>query len=170
MRPSLLLIALLATPLAAQQPGAAPAPGVPPAQRARPITLAPALKPPVADTGIFSPLALPPANRIRSATGAPGPDYWQQRADYTIKATLDTAAKRLTATEEIRYTNHAPDTLRYVWIQLDQNLFRPGSTGSLLFASESRFGGAGFEGGFDIGSVTQCAALAARPKARRRVG
>src|SRR2546429_2124440 len=45
----------------------------------------------VADTSPFRALPLPAANRVRSASGAPGPDYWQQRADYVIRATLDTA-------------------------------------------------------------------------------
>jgi hypothetical protein len=113
---------------------------------------------PVADTGIFSPLPLPTATGVREASGAPGPRYWQQRVDYAIKATLDTAVNRLTGTERIRYTNNSPDTLRFVWMQLDQNLFKPGSVGSLLFASESRFGGAGFPGGFEIQSITQAPA------------
>jgi hypothetical protein len=156
----LVLLLVLAAPLAAQQPDTNA-----PTQHARPLTLQPALKPPVADTGIFSPVPLPPANAIRSPDGAPGAAYWQQRADYTLKATLDTAAKRLTGTEQIRYTNNSPDTLRFVWMQLDQNLFRPGSVGSLLFAAESRFGGAGFPGGFDIASLTQTAAPA-RPAVR----
>ncbi|MEO8091070.1 MAG: M1 family metallopeptidase, partial [Gemmatimonadales bacterium] len=56
-----------------------------------------------------------------------------------------------------RYTNNSPDTLRFVWMQLDQNLFRPGSTGSLLFPSESRFGAAGFKGGFEVEGIVQCA-------------
>src|ERR687898_780916 len=135
---------------AAQEPS-----GSAPVESARPLTL-PTLRPPVADTGIFSPLPLPPGNEIRRADGAPGRDYWQQRVDYRIRATLDTASKRIPGTESIRYTNNSPDTLRFVWLQLDQNLFRPGSTGSLLFASQSRFGGGGFEGGFDIDSVVQC--------------
>jgi peptidase M1-like protein len=122
----------------------------------------------VADTGIFSPIALPPPNEVRRADGAPGPRYWQQRADYVIKATLDTAARRIDATEQIRYTNHSPDTLRFVWMQVDQNLFRPGSTGSLLFAAESRFGGAGFPGGFDILSLTQTPVPVARAAGTRR--
>jgi hypothetical protein len=140
----------------AQQP-AAPAP----VQTARPLTL-PTLRPPVADTGIFSPLPFPAGNEIRRADGAPGPRYWQQRVDYLIRATLDTAAKRISGTESIRYTNNSPDTLRFVWLQLDQNLFRPGSTGSLLFPAESRFGGGGFEGGFDIDSISQCGAAGQR--------
>jgi hypothetical protein len=138
------LLYLVATPLLAQQ--------IP-----QPPTQASPLRAPVADTGIFSPLALPPATDERSAIGAPGPSYWQQRVDYRIAASLDTAAKRLAGIETIRYTNHSPDTLRYVWMQVDQNLFRPGSVGSLLFASESRFGGAGFEGGFEIDSITESA-------------
>jgi hypothetical protein len=152
---------LIAAPLAAQQPTAAP-----PARTARPITLTPALKPPVADTGIFSPIPLPPANGIRRPDGSPGPGYWQQRADYTIQATLDTAANELTGTERIRYANNSPDTLRFVWLQLDQNLFRPGSVGGLLFAQESRFGGAGFEGGFQIASVGQIGGAAGRRGSR----
>ena len=149
---------------AAQQP---PGPGPAPGQTIRPLQL-PTLRPAVADTGIFSPLPFPPGNQIRQADGAPGREYWQQRVDYQLRATLDTAAKRISGSETIRYTNNSPDTLRFVWIQLDQNLFRPGSTGSLLFASESRFGGAGFEGGFDINTITQCGGVAARPKSRRR--
>jgi hypothetical protein len=163
MRLLTLVLALAAAPLAAQQPDSNA-----PTQPARPLNLQPALKPPVADTGIFSPIALPPPDEIRSADGAPGPRYWQQRADYLIKATLDTADRRIDATEQIRYTNHSPDTLRFVWMQVDQNLFRPGSTGSLLFAAESRFGGAGFPGGFDILSLTQTPVPAARPAGTRR--
>jgi peptidase M1-like protein len=158
-----LVLALAAAPLAAQQPDSNA-----PTQPARPLNLQPALKPPVADTGIFSPIALPPPNEIRRADGAPGPRYWQQRADYVIKATLDTAGRRIDATEQIRYTNRSPDTLRFVWMQVDQNLFRPGSTGSLLFAAESRFGGAGFPGGFDILSLTQSAVPGARAAGTRR--
>ncbi len=163
MRLPLLVLALAAAPLAAQQPDSNA-----PTQPARPLNLLPALKPPVADTGIFSPIALPPANEIRQADGAPGPRYWQQRADYQIKVTLDTTTARIDGTEQIRYTNRSPDTLRFVWMQLDQNLFRPGSTGSLLFAAESRFGGAGFPGGFDILSLTQSPAPVARPAGTRR--
>jgi hypothetical protein len=158
----LLFLLALAAPLAAQQPDTNA-----PTQPARPLNLQPALKPPVADTGIFSPIPLPQPTAVRSANPAPGSGYWQQRADYTITATLDTAAKRLTGTVQIRYTNNSPDTLRFVWMQLDQNLFRPGSVGSLLFPAESRFGGAGFAGGFDIASLTQTAA-AARAAGRGR--
>lgn len=168
MRPLVLLLLLGASPLPAQQPDSNT-----PTQTVRPLKLQPALKPPVADTGIFSPIPLPPPTLLRRADGAPGPGYWQQRADYTIRATLDTAAGRITAIEQVRYTNHSPDTLRFVWMQLDQNLFRPGSVGSLLVTAESRFGGAGFAGGFDLTSLTQSSPPAPPappvvPRGRRR--
>jgi peptidase M1-like protein len=164
MRDIRLILLLTLAPWLSLAPGRATAQqptGPAPVQPARPLAL-PTLRPPVADTGIFSPVQLPPPSDTRRADGAPGRAYWQQRVDYTIRGTLDTAAKRLSGTETIRYTNNSPDTLRFVWMQLDQNLFREGSTGSLLFPSESRFGAAGFQGGFDIGGVSQCGAAGQR--------
>src|SRR5690348_16057120 len=67
----------------------------------------------VADTSMFAPLNLPPGNTYRSGSGAPGPKYWQQRADYDLKATLDTATKSLRGEMTIRYTNNSPDTLHF---------------------------------------------------------
>ncbi len=163
-----LLTLLIATPLAAQNPPPPPTPAPPTISRPAPPAQR-ELRAPAADTGIFSPLALPPANDLRRASGAPGPKYWQQRADYDIKATLDTAAPRLDGTVTIRYTNNSPDTLRHVWMQLDQNLFKKGSVGSLLNAQESRFGGAGFDGGFQIKSFTQSLESGLRPS-RGKVG
>ncbi|MDQ3811444.1 MAG: M1 family metallopeptidase, partial [Chloroflexota bacterium] len=96
----------------------------------------------------------PGPNEYRSANGSPGPAYWQQRADYTISATLDTSAQSVGGRVTIRYTNNSPDTLRFVWLQLDQNLYRPGSEGSVLFAAESRWGVRGFQGGYDLDKVT----------------
>jgi hypothetical protein len=95
----------------------------------------------------------PGPNRYRSSNGAPGPDYWQQRADYTITAALDTGTTELTGSVQIRYTNNSPDTLRYVWIQADQNLYRSGSKGSALFPADSRWGVRGFEGGYSFADV-----------------
>jgi hypothetical protein len=70
---------------------------------------------------------LPTPNMYRGSSGAPGPQYWQQRADYKIDVTLDEDNRRITASETISYTNHSPDTLRYIWLQLDQNRFRDDS-------------------------------------------
>jgi Peptidase family M1 domain len=73
----------------------------------------------------FAPLTLPdPVNRYRSSNGAPGPDYWQNTADYEIHATLQPEIKQLSATEIITYTNNSPDSLPSLWIQLDQNTYR----------------------------------------------
>ena len=95
----------------------------------------------------------PGPNSFRSGSGAPGPDYWQQRADYTIAATLDTTQRRVSGSVTIRYTNNSPDTLRFVWLQLDQNLYRSGSKGSAVFPADSRWGVRGFEGGYDLSAV-----------------
>jgi hypothetical protein len=73
----------------------------------------------------FAPLVLPqPANAFRSADGTPGPLYWQNRADYTIRASLDTSTHTLSASEIIAYTNNSPSSLDSLWVQLDQNIYR----------------------------------------------
>jgi hypothetical protein len=106
----------------------------------------------VADTSIFAPLILPTPNEFRTGSGAPGAKYWQNHADYDIKASLDTATKTLNGSLRLRYTNNSPDTLRYIWMQMEQNAFKDKSLNSYIFPQESRFGARGFEGG-DI--VTQ---------------
>lgn len=67
---------------------------------------------------------LPTPNVYRNAAGEPGHQYWQQKVDYKIKASLDEDKRRITASETIRYQNNSPDTLKYLWLQLDQNVFR----------------------------------------------
>ncbi|WP_444957839.1 M1 family metallopeptidase [Microbulbifer sp. ZKSA002] len=74
---------------------------------------------------------LPTPNSYRTASGAPGHAYWQQQADYDIKVSLDDDKQLITASETITYTNNSPDTLRYLWVQLDQNRFKPNSSGNL---------------------------------------
>ena len=66
----------------------------------------------------------------RSGAGRPGPAYWQNRADYRITAELNDTANSLTAHEVISYKNNSPDELPYLWLQLDQNLFREDSRGT----------------------------------------
>jgi hypothetical protein len=66
---------------------------------------------------------LPTANEYRTASGAPGNRYWQQRADYRIDVELDDVKHRIVGTETINYHNFSPDTLGYLWLQLDQNIF-----------------------------------------------
>jgi len=60
-------------------------------------------------------------NEYRTASGAPGPKYWQQRADYNIKCELDEANLLLKGSETITYFNNSPDALTYLWLQLDEN-------------------------------------------------
>jgi len=95
----------------------------------------------VADSSPFRALALPPATPTRNASGAPGPRYWQQRADYTLEATLDTGTNVLRGQGRIYYVNHSPESLDYVWVQLDQNLFAPGSVSGVLNQPPLRFAG-----------------------------
>lgn len=61
-------------------------------------------------------------NVYRAASGAPGHEYWQQRADYDIAITLDDQNRSISGTETITYTNNSPDVLTYLWVQLDQNV------------------------------------------------
>ncbi len=64
---------------------------------------------------------LPTPNEQRTASGAPGTKYWQQRVDYDIRCELDEANNKLTGSEQIIYTNNSPDILNYIWMQLDEN-------------------------------------------------
>ena len=74
---------------------------------------------------------LPTPNVYRTASGAPGERYWQQEASHNIKVTLDEARHRIDATQTIRYVNNSPDTLRYLWLQLDQNRHKDTSAARL---------------------------------------
>ena len=112
----------------------------------------------VADTSVFAPLVLPTPNAFRSGSGAPGAKYWQNRADYTLSATLDTTAKIVKGELTLRYTNRSPDTLRYMWLQVEQNAFRSNSLNSFIFPEASRFGARGFEGGHTFSRLDQIVA------------
>jgi hypothetical protein len=71
---------------------------------------------------------LPTPNQFRNADGAPGPNYWQQRCDYDIKCSLDVKEQRLHGQEKITYHNESPSTLKYIWLQLDENEHNTSST------------------------------------------
>lgn len=82
---------------------------------------------------IFAPLAYPdPAGSTRSAGGVPGGAYWQNGADYEIKAAIDPTNRLLSGSEIITYVNNSPDALDVVWVQLDQNIYRDGSRGNFV--------------------------------------
>jgi hypothetical protein len=86
--------------------------------------------------------SLPTPNVYRNAAGEPGHEYWQQQVDYKIKARLDEAKRRIEASQDITYHNNSPDTLKYLWVQLDQNKFRNDSMSALTMT----FGGIGNRG------------------------
>lgn len=74
---------------------------------------------------LFSPMFYPEkGNENHAANGEPGPKYWQNRVNYQLKATIDTASKTLSAVERISYMNNSPDALQYLWLQLDQNTYK----------------------------------------------
>lgn len=92
----------------------------------------------------------------RSASGQPGVEYWQNRADYQITAKLNATTNEIVGTDEITYTNNSPDKLSFVWLNLDQNLFKNDSRGNAVVPlTGSRNGAQGqiFDGGNKIKSV-----------------
>ena len=118
---------------------------------------------------------LPTPGATRTASGAPGHAYWQQRADYKLRATLDESKRSISGAGTVTYHNRSPDTLAYLWVQLDQNMFRADSDNrttatvvsrdawakakteadglkfeQMRFITESR----AFDGGFNIDAVT----------------
>jgi hypothetical protein len=74
---------------------------------------------------------LPTPNVYRTASGAPGHKYWQQKVNYDINIKLDDKTQQLTGSETLNYQNNSPDTLRYIWLQLDQNKLKRGSNAKL---------------------------------------
>lgn len=109
---------------------------------------------------------LPTPNSYRTGSGAPGPAYWQQRADYVINVEVDDNTQMLTGSETITYHNNSPESLNYLWMQLDQNLFADNSltqqsrTGSVRDSIPSKFFAMNvgitsndYKGGYTIKSV-----------------
>ncbi|MEO5890135.1 MAG: M1 family metallopeptidase [Ferruginibacter sp.] len=95
-------------------------------------------------------------NEYRAATGEPGPKYWQNRADYQLTARLNDETNEITGTEVLTYTNNSPLKQGFIWMQLDQNLFKQDSRGSAIVpVNGSRNAGRGqvFEAGYKIKSV-----------------
>lgn len=97
-----------------------------------------------------------PGNEYRSASGEPGPRYWQNRADYKINATLDTATHSVNGEVEITYTNNSPDNLKFLWLQLDQNIYRKDSRGT---ATTTEAGGRWANQKFTNGEVIKSISL-----------
>ncbi len=105
---------------------------------------------------------LPTPNQYHNASGAPGHQYWQQKANYDIKITLDDEKQRIYGEETITYYNNSPDVLSYLWLQLDQNLFEKNSDRALtrtdkigpqMSATQVQAWHNDFDGGFKIEEV-----------------
>lgn len=95
-------------------------------------------------------------DQYRSASGAPGVAYWQNQANYKLSARLVESESRIIGTEELTYINNSPDELRFLWMQLDQNLFKGNSRGAgTIPAAGSRSGTKGqvFNAGFHISNI-----------------
>ncbi len=108
---------------------------------------------------------LPTPNASRNASGAPGAGYWQQQVDYKIQVHLDEASGRLDGSEDVRYSNHSPDALDFLWIQLDDNWLASNSLdqrtatlgsmgGSSAWNMMDHFTRLAFEGGVELHEVS----------------
>jgi hypothetical protein len=121
----------------------------------------PAVAPESQSSSPFRPLLLPSPNQYRTGSGRPGHAYWQQRVDYRISATLDTAKREIRGRETMRYTNNSPDALPYLWMFVEQNICAPTSvTGKLdqpplaFLGSTFDFSCKGFGGGVTLERVS----------------
>ncbi len=95
-------------------------------------------------------------DEFRSASGKPGPNYWQNRADYQLRVSLDDKTDRISGSATIAYTNNSPDDMEFLWFQLDQNAYEKNSRGEAIIpVTGSRYGSQGqqFDGGYKISSV-----------------
>ncbi|MDB5243925.1 MAG: peptidase, partial [Spirosoma sp.] len=96
-----------------------------------------------------------PGNDYRTGSGAPGPHYWQNRADYQINVSLDDQQNVIAGEVTISYRNNSPESLPFLWLQLDQNAFSDTSRAAKTTpVAGGRFGNLGFAGGLKITSVT----------------
>lgn len=106
------------------------------------------------DTSVFTQLDLPDPTPWRLADGNPGPEYWQQQVDYSIRAELDAENESIHGRATITYTNNSPQKLDFLWLHLEQNLFKAGSLAELSSVPGARFSNrSDFKGGMEIKSI-----------------
>jgi len=102
----------------------------------------------------FLPYKTGDSSPTRSASGQPGNDYWQNEVNYEISTILNPEEHAVVGNVTFKYTNNSPDELRFIWVQLDQNLFSKDSWGAKLTPyNGSRFGNRAFNGGYDLESI-----------------
>jgi len=89
----------------------------------------------------------------RAASGKPGPDYWQNGADYKIAVTIDEDEHTVTGKIDITYTNNSPESLSFIWLHLEQNRFTPDSRGTLTTPIQGNRYSGDVDGGFTINNV-----------------
>ena len=105
----------------------------------------------------FHPFFYPyPGNEFRSASGEPGPEYWQNKANYSIQAAINPDDHSIKGTVAISYINNSPDELRFIWLQLDQNIYKADSRAS---ATTTTQGGRWANGQFTDGDVIKAVKL-----------
>lgn len=103
----------------------------------------------------FHPFFYPyPGNDVRSASGEPGPKYWQNKADYFINTTINPNDHSVAGSIVITYTNNSNDALRFIWLQLDQNIYKQDSRGSATTTTQGgRWANGEYTDGYKISGV-----------------
>jgi hypothetical protein len=104
----------------------------------------------------FAPLFYPAyGDEVRTAAGTPGTKYWQNEANYNIQAVLDDEHHRISGNVQITYKNNSPESLPFLWLQLDQNIYKQDSRGEATTpVGGGRYANHGFDGGYTISSVS----------------
>jgi hypothetical protein len=106
------------------------------------------------DASVFTQLDLPDPSPWRLADGNPGPEYWQQRVDYDIRAELDAENEAIHGRATVTYTNNSPQQLDFLWLHLEQNLFKAGSLAELSSVPGARFSNRNdFKGGMEVRAI-----------------
>jgi len=104
----------------------------------------------------FAPIFYPAfGDEVRTAAGTPGPKYWQNEANYNIQATLDDENQQISGSVQISYKNNSPESLPFLWLQLDQNIYKTDSRGEKSTPyGGGRYANKGYDGGYTIRSVS----------------
>ncbi|HET7361306.1 MAG TPA: M1 family metallopeptidase [Salinimicrobium sp.] len=101
----------------------------------------------------FSEFIKIPGTMFRTASGQPGPEYWQNEADYEIEATLNPEENSITGHVELTYTNNSNQELEYIWMYLEQNRFKEGSKGALTTPVQGYRYSGDLDGGYTLTNV-----------------
>ncbi len=103
---------------------------------------------------LFDNVSYRQGNVYRTASGKPGPEYWQNSADYNLEATLDDKTHTVSGKVSIHYTNNSPETLDFIWVYLEQNRFTENSRGTLTTPVQGNRYSGDVEGGFELANIS----------------